>query len=182
MLVKNSIILLFIVSFAFRFFIETAFCDNEKLGIFNQTEQPSGGPNQSKLKRVFPAQPPIERNIQCSILKEIKFSIEVQPQWKQEKEFLLQVNLIKPLGETYLVTPLSESFILFVDNHPWALSPTPKKSPTQRLVRPEMGSSHDILRFFPDIPKGSEIYLEWISYNVRTRQVERLLSNSVIVE
>ncbi|MEM6499478.1 MAG: hypothetical protein AAF709_22485 [Pseudomonadota bacterium] len=125
---------------------------------------------------------PTDPAVCCSILQNISLSIEIQPQWNQEHQFLLQVNVEKPIGTTYCVNPVEQSFILFVDGHPWA---TPEfhqpTTPAQDTLKPSLGSRHSVLRFPPDIPDGAELVIEWINYNLRTGQLERLRSQPLTV-
>lgn len=126
---------------------------------------------------------PTDPDVRCSILKDVSLSIEIQPQWTQEREFLLQVNVEKLVGAAYLVNPVEQSYILFVDGHPWAVPESHQaNAAAQQTLRPGISSHHPVLRFPPDIPDGAELVIEWINDNLRTNQLERLRSPPLIVK
>ena len=115
-----------------------------------------------------------------SILQDLQISMEIQPQWKQETEFLFQVNLQKPLGTTYLVDGLEHSCLLYVNNRPRVLLREEPCSDVRCVLGPDMGSLHPLFRIPPEIPAGSELAVEWINYNPRTKEIERLRTKPYI--
>ena len=123
----------------------------------------------------------LDPNIVRSILQDLKISCEVQPQWKQDKEFLIQVNLEKPHGKTYLVDAIEQSCILYVNRRPHGLLRQDDHSRDVRcLLKANLGSRHPVFRIEPDIPVNSELMVEWANYNPRTQQIETLQSKPFI--
>jgi hypothetical protein len=115
-------------------------------------------------------------------LQQVSLSIEIQPQWPQKREFLLQVNVEKPTGTTYLVNPVEQSFILFVNDHPWAVPKIQNtRTAAQQALGPSISSHHPVLRFPLDIPDGAELVLEWVSYNLCSGKLERIRSAPLVV-
>lgn len=141
-----------------------------------------GNPPQQRLVPVQLSSAPDDPDVCCSILDGAKLSIEVQPQWAQDREFLLQVNVVKPVGTAYFVNPVENSYILFVNNHPWA-TPTTLEADNhaQRLLNASIGSHHPSLRLPLGIPIGAEVVLEWVNYNLRTEQLERLRTAPITI-
>jgi len=115
-----------------------------------------------------------------SILQGLQISMEIQPQWKQETEFLFQVNLQKPLGTAYLVDGLENSCLLYVNNRPRVLLQEEPCSEVRCMLGPDMASLHRLFRMPPGIAAGSELSIEWINYNPRTKEIERLRTKPYI--
>ena len=116
-----------------------------------------------------------------SILRGLKVSLEIQPQWKQDKEFLIQVNLEKPLGKTYLVDRMEQSCILYVNKRPRALlRQRGRHGDVRTLLKEGYGSYHPLFRIAPDIPDNSELMVEWVNYNPRTNVIERLRTQPLV--
>ncbi len=125
---------------------------------------------------------PKDPDVCCSILQNVSLSLEIQPQWDQERQFFLQVNVEKPVGTTYCVNPVEQSFILFVDGHPWAIAEIHQANvAAQVTLESSLSSHHPLLRFPPDIPQGAELVIEWVNYNLRNGQMERLRSQPLTV-
>jgi hypothetical protein len=119
--------------------------------------------------------------VSTSILKGLKISLEIQPQWKQGQEFILQINLEKPLGEKFLVDAVTESCLLYVNNHPKnLLRQDGSRVDSRELLEENLGSSHPVFRITPDIPDRAELMLEWINYNPRTGEIEKLRSEPYV--
>jgi hypothetical protein len=112
-----------------------------------------------------------------SILQGLTISCETQSQWKQDKELLLQVNLDKPLGKTYLVDAVERSCVLYANRRPIALlrQDDHRRDPLS-LLEADCASFHFVFRLIDDIPDGAELMIEWLNYNPRTKQLERLQS------
>lgn len=122
-----------------------------------------------------------DRSVSTSILRGFKISLEIQPQWKQEKDFLIQVNLEKELDKTYLVDSISQSCLLFVNNRLWSVLRQDQEMPTARELLPaELGSSHPVFHIAPNIPDHAELMVEWVNYNSKTGEIETLKSQSVV--
>lgn len=170
----KTISLCFVVVFSliFSFFILRS---NKSTVQTHNTE-----PHQNRYLAV--AQPlPSDPKVCCSILKDLSISIEIQPQWTQKQEFCLMVNVEKPLGKTYFVNPVEQSYILFVNDQPWKVSEIRKPNVAEQIsLEVGVGSLHRLLRFTPEIPDGAELVVEWVNRNLRTGQMERLRSAPLV--
>lgn len=123
---------------------------------------------------------PNDQDTSFSILDQLQCSLEIQPQWNQQQEFLLQVNVQKPVGKAYFVSPVENSFVLFVNNHPWATATLERPhQPAHQRIDENTGSHNPILRFSPQIPDGAKLFLEWINYNQKTQTLERLRTATI---
>lgn len=96
---------------------------------------------------------------------------------------MLMVHVKKPVGKTYYINPVEESFILFVNDHPWAVADIrPPNRPAQQPLEANLSKHSPVLYFPPDLPDGAEVVLERTNYNLRTKTLERLRSATLVVD
>lgn len=132
--------------------------------------------HQARMRRLdqLEKDPAVER----SILEGFQISIKAErPSQPQAYKVLLYVHVEHPFGRRHLVDDPGQSCVLYVNGRPSEILRHYQDGDDPRIeMEPSLGSTHPVFRLPRELPKGAMLEVEWINYNPRTGQSERLRS------